>query len=378
MPEGNLLVVAGEQSGDAAAAAVLDRLEPAQRAHAFGMGGAALAAAGLELVSDLRRSTAMGFGSVARRGAQVVSAFGHLVQAIGKRKPTAALLVNYTEFNLRLAARLHRAGTRVLWYGAPQIWAWREGRAESLRPYVDRLAVILPFEEALWRGHGVDARYVGHPAQEAQRLSRAEAREALGLTERAFAVGILPGSRAHEVERLLAPMLEAYDRIRRDRASVDARVLVAASLEGSTRARVFEAAERARVTCHAVDPRRGASEHLAAFDATLCASGTASLEAALARSIPIVGYRVDLLSEIIARHTLTTPAIALPNILLGRHAFVELTQGSASARCMADALADAVGRRADLLRACDEVEAALGPSLSPSRTVASWLQGWLS
>ena len=100
-----------------------------------------------------------------------------------------------------------------------------------------------------------------------------------------------------------------------------------------------------------MDPRLGASEHLAAFDVTLCASGTASLEAVLARSIPIVGYRVDLLSELVARHALTTPAIALPNILLGRHAFVELVQGAATARCMADALADAVGRRADLLRA---------------------------
>ena len=88
-------MVAGEQSGDAAAAAVMDRLEPAQRAHAFGMGGAALAASGLELVSDLRKSTAMGFGAVARRSVQVVTAFAHLVQAIGKRKPSAALLVNY-------------------------------------------------------------------------------------------------------------------------------------------------------------------------------------------------------------------------------------------------------------------------------------------
>ncbi len=378
MPDGKLLVVAGEQSGDAAAAAVLDRLEPSAREHAFGMGGAALAASGLELVSDLRSSTAMGFAAVARRGAQVAGAYTRLVHAIGKRKPRAALLVNYTEFNLRLAARLHAAGTRVLWYGAPQIWAWREGRAASLRPHVDRLAVILPFEEELWRAHGVDARYVGHPAQEARRLSRADARAALGLTERAFVVGILPGSRAHEVERLLVPMLEAYEKLRHDRASIDARVLVAASLEGSVRAKVLEAAERARVVCHAADPGRGASEHLAAFDATLCASGTASLEAALARAIPIIAYRVDLLSELIARHALTTPAIALPNILLGRHAFAELVQGAANASAMADALADAAGRRADLLRACDEVEAALGPSRSPSREVASWLQGWLS
>ena len=176
MPERSLLVVAGEQSGDAAAAAVVNRLAPSLRANVFGMGGAALAAAGVELVGDLRSTTAMGFASVARRAAQIGSAFVKLTRASSQRRPTAALLVNYTEFNLRLASRLHAAGTRVLWYGAPQIWAWREGRVKNLRPHVDRLAVILPFEEALWRGHGVDARYVGHPAQEARRLSRGDGR----------------------------------------------------------------------------------------------------------------------------------------------------------------------------------------------------------
>ena len=377
----DLLVVAGEQSGDAMGAAVLARLQESAGPgdlRVFGMGGAALAAAGTELVHDLRSTTAMGLGATARRGLHIAQAFAKILHAAHRRKPRVALLINYTEFNTRLAAVLHARGVRILWYGAPQIWAWREARAEALRPHVDRMAVILPFEEELWRERGVDAHYVGHPAQEAKRKSRHDAREALGLTERAKAVALLPGSRPHEVKRLLPAMIEAYERVRHDRASVDGRLLLAASLDTKTRELAEKAAADAQLETFPVDPRAGASLVLPAFDASLCASGTASLEAVLARAVPVVSYRVDLLSEALARRMLTTPTIALPNVLLGRPAFVELVQGAANPLRMTDALADVLDRRDELLRSCDEVEATLGPARSPSREVANLLLPWLA
>ncbi len=373
----DLLVVAGEASGDRAAAGVLTELAATLPVRASGMGGPALAAAGATLVCDLRATTAMGVTEVAARSVGIALAHRRLLHAT-RRKPRAALLVNYTEFNVRLAHLLHARGIPVLWYGAPQIWAWRPGRARSIRPAIDRLAVMLPFEEGLWRRHGVDAHYVGHPALEVRGRGREEARMMLGLTARAETVAILPGSRPHEVRRLLGPMLDAYERVRRDRASVDGRVLLASSLDESTRRHAVALAEAYRVPVHPADARLGASVVLPAFDAAICASGTASLEATLARAIPVVAYRVGLAAELAARHLMTTRYVALPNVLLGRAAFPELLQRQARPARIAVALARVLESRAKMLAACAEVEAVLGPRRTPSREVARMLLPWLT
>jgi len=378
-----LLVVAGEASGDRAGAAVIARLHGVQ---AFGMGGGALAAEGVEVLADLRDTTALGIAEVARRAFGVARAYATLRLTAARRKPAAALLVNYTEFNARLAEALWANGTRVLWYGAPQVWAWRSGRAIPLRRHLDRMAVMLPFEEALWRDLGVDAHYVGHPALEERRHpgagehgpQRVQARELLGLTPRAWAVAILPGSRPHEVRRLLRPMLTGYERVRRDRASVDGRVLLASSLDPATRAWARATAEAAKLEVVTVDPHAGMSYALPAFDAALCASGTASLECVLARVIPVVCYRVGWATELGARAFVKTKYVALPNILLGREAFPELLQRSATADRMSDALANVLAQRGSFLGACAEVEHALEARDSPSTSVARMLEPWLA
>lgn len=370
----SLLVVAGEASGDRAAAGVLARLGGVE---AFGLGGAALEAAGVELVADIRATTALGVTEAAGRATAVLRAWRAVGRAWRTRRPRAALLVNYSEFNAHLAPALHAAGTRVLWYGAPQVWAWRPGRAASLRRFVDRMALVLPFEEPLWRAVGVDAHYVGHPALETPRLDRISARDALGMTPLAAAVAVLPGSRPHEVRRLLVPMLDAYEAVRSDRASVDARVLVAASLDVATRDWVRATCAGRHVGTFDVDPAAGAMHVLGAFDAALCASGTASLEAALARAVPVVSYRVGLATELAARALVRTPHVALPNVLLGRRAFAELLQRDARSSRMALALADALDRRTELVAACDEVESLLRGASAPSAEVARMLAPWL-
>jgi lipid-A-disaccharide synthase len=369
-----LLVVAGEASGDRAAAAVVRALGDVP---VFGLGGAALAGAGATLVGDLRDTTALGLGEVAARALSIGGALARVLAEAHRRRPRAALLVNYTEFNAKIARALHGGGTRVLWYIAPQIWAWRASRAQSLRRDIDRMAVILPFEEDLWRKAGVDAHYVGHPAMEDPGLPRAEAREALGLTPYAWAVAILPGSRPHEVKKLLGPMLEAYERVRRERASVDARVLLAASLDPATRAWALSTARTMRVETATVDPERGAQAYLRAFDVSLCASGTVALEAALARAIPIVTYKVGLLTELAARRFLTTEHVALPNVLLQRRAFPELVQRDLTVDRLANTLGEVLETREGLMRACTAVETVLGPRRSPSAEVARMLRPWL-
>jgi lipid-A-disaccharide synthase len=370
----SLLVVAGEASGDRAAAEVIARLPGVE---AFGLGGPALASRGVSLVGDLRASTALGVGEAGMRALGVLRAWRAVVRAAKKRRPRAALLVNYSEFNARLAPHLQAAGVRVLWYGAPQVWAWRANRTTTLRRCVDRMAVILPFEAPLWRAAGVDAHYVGNPALETSPLDRASARRALGMTPYAATVAVLPGSRPHEVRRLLAPMLDAYELVRSDRASVDARVLVAPSLDDGTRRWLHALCAARRVETFEVDPLAGAMRVLRGFDTALCASGTVSLEAALSRAVPVVAYRVGVTTELAARMLVTTPNVALPNILLGRRVFTELLQREVHATRIAQALADALDRRPALVAACAEVEAALGDQKTPSVEVARMLEPWL-
>jgi lipid-A-disaccharide synthase len=369
-----LLVVAGEASGDRAAAAVLARLEGAR---AFGLGGAALSGIGVDLVADIRASTALGFGEAAARAIDIVRAWRAVVAGVRTRRPRAALLVNYTDFNARLAPRLHAAGVRVLWYGAPQVWAWRAHRIEGLKRHIDKMALMLPFEETIWRSAGLDAEYVGHPAFETTMLDRQTARRALGMTPFAAAVALLPGSRPHEVRRLLIPMLDAYEIVRSDRASVDAQVLVAASLDAQTSAWVRATASARRVSTFDVDPYNGAIGVLPAFDLALCASGTVTLEAALARAVPVITYRVGLATELAARAFVHTANVALPNILLQRRAFTELLQRDVRADRIAEAISDALDRRPQLVADCDEVEAILGSARTPSLSVARMLAPWL-
>lgn len=376
-----LLVVAGEASGDRAGAAVVHRLrEQGLVLSTFGVGGGALDREGTELLADLRDLTAMGIGEVALRACNVGLAYARVRAAVSRRRPAAALLVNYTEFNARLAEALWSTGTRVLWYGAPQIWAWRHGRGAPLRKHLDRMAVMLPFEESIWRELGVDAHYVGHPALEERRdpaAGRVPARELLGMTPFAPAVAILPGSRPHEVRRLLEPMLAGYEEVREDRASIDARVLLAPSLDARTHDWARELAARYAVDLVDIDSSAGLAYSLPAFDVALCASGTASLECALAHAVPVVGYRVGWAAELGARAFMTTKHVALPNILLGREVFPELLQKNATATRMSDALADVLDRREVLVGACNEVVTALGAKTSASSEVARMLLPWL-
>jgi lipid-A-disaccharide synthase len=260
---------------------------------------------------------------------------------------------------------LRRAGVRVLWYAAPQIWAWRARRGAAIARGCDAMAVILPFEEALWRERGADATYVGHPSLEIARRDRGDLRRELGLSRHALA--ILPGSRPAEVRRLLPAMIEAA-------SGREARVLLTRALDAPTRA--WAAAQSRGVPILETSETEGAAAVLGAFDVALCASGTASLECALAGVPPVVAYRVDPLAAFVAKHTLTTKHVALPNVLLERRAFPELLQDDARADRMRAELG-AIDRDARAREACEEVRALLATHPTPSREVADMLRPWL-
>jgi lipid-A-disaccharide synthase len=373
-----LLIVAGEASGDRMAALVARALA-ARGVRAWGIAGPSCRSAGVDTIADTSSLAAMGIRDALARAPAVLAAIARLARRIRKDPPAAALLVNYTELNTHLGRALRRLGVRVLWCVAPQAWAWREGRFRTLGASLDKLAVILPFEEPLWRRAGVDARYVGHPALDIPWLPRAEARSRLGLlpgaadrasgagaadrasgagdadrasgagdADRASGAGVpalalLPGSRSGEVTRLTRPFCDAASLLLREGSVAAVRLFAAPWLDARARALVHREASRASIPLVTPDTEHGAAPLLTAFDASLCASGTASLEAALAGALPVVAYRMDALSFTAARLLVKTPHIALPNILLGRRAVPELLQDDVTPEALASALRRALG-----------------------------------
>jgi lipid-A-disaccharide synthase len=327
-----LLVVAGERSGDGMAASVLERLACA----GFGLGGAALRGAGLFPCVDLEPLTCMGLGPTLRRAPAFLKAASTLLGWASERRPRAALLVGFSEFNGWLAPRLRQRGCSVVWYSPPQAWAWRPGRAPRLAQGADTLAVLFPFEEAWWRERGADARYVGHPSFASLHPARAPD---------ARAICLLPGSRPDEVRQHLPDLLAGWRRFVARfggaQAGADealaATVVVADSLDLECQgwARRLALEHGCKVSSNAE-----LSQVLERSWVALVASGTATLDCVAAGVPPIIVYRVSPLSWQIAQRLARIEHVGLPNILLDGPCFIELLQSSLTPDNVACALLD--------------------------------------
>ncbi len=343
------LVSSGEASGDRIAALVLAAL--GRRARAFGMGGAGSLQAGMDVLVPLSHVTAMGLWPIAGKLPALRRAFRSLLQAASVRRPPVALLIGFTSFHQALGRKLRASGVRVLWCVAPQVWAWRPSRLQSLRPSVDRLAVILPFEEPLWRRHGYDACYVGHPAMDATRRS-----DRAGHRPRLV---VLAGSRDQEVHATARPFLRAAKRFVQSHRAWKTETIVASSLSARAERTVRRQARRCGIRCLPAEPVWGAARMLSHYELALCASGTASLEATLAGVPVVVGYRCDPVTALVARRLLRTDHIALPNILLQRRAFPELVQGDLRPARIVDRLQALMDDDPAAQAACEQVRGIL-------------------
>lgn len=370
-PGAPYLVVAGEASGDAMAARVVARIEQ----RAIGMGGPALAEAGAELVVHDLGLASMGPVGALRRAARLGRAYTRLLACASAARTRVALLVGFSAFNAHLGRELRRGGTRVLWYSPPQVWAWRSSRVRRLAHSCDRVALLFPFEAAIWRTTSVDVEHVGHPGLETRYEGRSELRRRLGLGDREVAIALLPGSRDGEARRTLEPMLAAAHKLARTGAAQAPRcsLLLAESLSAGVQRWARRLARRARV-----DVLAGCSS-LPAFDAAFATSGTVTLECALAEVPPVIVYRTDLVTGWLARRLLETPHVGLPNAILGRPAFPELLQSRVNAATLAAEMQHVLTRREQYREACLAVRARTerpGVAL-PSERVAELLESWL-
>ncbi len=364
----DVLVVAGEASGDRIAALVAAELA-ASGVACWGVGGAACRRAGVETIADSSAIAAMGISDVAVRAMDVGRAVARIAARARSSPPGAALLVNFTELNQRVGRALRARGVRVLWCVAPQVWAWRPGRLHALHGAFDRLAVILPFEEALWRDAGHAATFIGHPSWCAEPPP----------ADPPARVAVLPGSRAGEVGRLATPLVEAARALVADGSVASGAVLLAPGLPERARATIRDLAHRTGLEPLEVDATDGAGPLLRGFRVALCASGTASLDAALAGAAPVVAYRLDALAYALAKRFVRTPHVALPNVLLGRGAYPERLQQDATADRIAEAARGLLRDRAATLANAGELRALLAPPspLPFGRLAADLVLPWL-
>ena len=328
------MIVAGEASGDAHAAALVDAIrtaEPQAHFEFFGATGPLMRAAGVGSVVQSDHLAIVGLAEIGRALPKFWRAYKLLKQAALEQKPDAVILVDWPDFNLKLARALHRRGIKVIYYISPQLWAWRSYRARSIERDVDLLLSILPFEKDWYAERGIDqVEFVGHPfaGEVKAEYDRAEFCRRLSLDPRQPIVSLLPGSRRKELERILPPMLEAAALISALRPEVQFVVVVA---PGRTSEEVREIIRRQRgipeplPSClHIV---AGSSrEALAASDAAAVASGTATLEAALLNAPMVVVYKESAINWHTLSWLINVDHFGLVNLIAEERVATELMQ----------------------------------------------------
>ena len=334
-----IMLVAGEASGDLHGATLcraLRTLAPAR--PLLGMGGDRMAAAGLERLADVTAAAVTGgteaFGPIPT----LLRAWRRLRAALeGPRRPAALVIIDFPEFNIRLAGVARRAGIPVVYFIPPQVWAWRPWRARAIARRVSLVLAVLPFEVALYREAGARVEFIGHPVLDALvgAPSRDEARARLGLEGGATVVGVLPGSRAQEIARTLPVLHDAAARIAAARPGTRF-VLGAVAGEGA-----IDPATMLGGRGPAVQIVRGDTYSvMRAADLLLATSGTATLEAALLGTPMVVCYRMSRVSEAWVRLLVRVPWISLANVTLGRAVVPEIYQRAFTPeRVAAEALA---------------------------------------
>ena len=353
------MIIAGEASGDLHGAGVvreLKRLSP--ECEVFGIGGDKMQAAGMQLVYHVRELAIMGFWEVLQHLPLIRSVEKTLLALLKVRRPDVVLLIDYPGFNLRFARLARRHGMRIIYYISPQVWAWNPGRVKKMKGVIDKMLVVFPFEVDLYRKEGIDVEFVGHPLLEV--LDEPQERGAFckrwELAEDKKILGLFPGSRRQEIERIFPAMLGAA-RILHQHHGTQTIVGVASTLEGDYLQSFLRDDFPVTLIHNATyDAMRNA-------DVALVTSGTATLETGYLRTPMIVAYKTSWLTYLIGRLVVRIKNIGLVNIVAGRTIVPEIIQYQLSPRRLAQeasSLLESDARRKEISEGLAAVREKLG------------------
>lgn len=365
-----IAILAGERSGDVHAARLVAELKRLDGSLAFwGIGGELMQKAGVDIETDTTHHVPIGLMGVPRAIREQYGLLLHIAWRVQHERPAAVILVDYPDFNLRVAARIHRLGVPVIYFISPQLWAWRSHRVERIKKYVDRVYCLFDFEKEMYDKHGVDSKWIGHPLVEyVDSEERKDLREELGIPPDRLLVGILPGSRKSEF-RLIAPVLLKAAHMARDDLGDFAAVMSQAP------AITDEMLAKVNTADVGVVPGR-THGILRAADVALIASGTTTLESAILLTPMIVAYKTSPITYYALSHLLEIPHLALPNIVAGRRIVPEFIQREAAPKTIARELVSLVrnGKMDAMKEELRKVRERLGPPGAINRAATSILE----
>ncbi len=364
-----VMIIAGESSGDIHGASLVRELKIIDPTlDVIGLGGARMKEAGVRMILDVADIAVVGVTEAFLKLPRIWMAMRRVRRMIREEGPDLLILIDFPDFNLLLASYAKKFGIRVLYYISPQVWAWRRGRIKKIQKSVDKMVVILPFEEAFYRSSQVDVTFVGHPLLDdvKTRLSPAEAKRYFQLQEGATTIALLPGSREKEVARHLPGLLKAGELINARLGSVQYVIPLADTIPEEM---VLKQVSLSSLATAVV--KDNIYDAIATADLAIVASGTATLETALLGKPMIIIYRVSWLSYLIGRLFIKVSHIGLVNIIAGRGIMPELIQGRANPETIAlEALAILTdqARRQEMIDELSNLKDSLGRPGAAQRT----------
>lgn len=333
------LISAGEASSDLYGAQLIVALRRRARKddeplEFMGVGGECMRAAGCDTVVDSRHLAVVGMTEIVGHLPKIYSEFRKLLRVVdeAKTKPAVAVVIDSPAFNFRVARELHARGIPVIYFVAPQLWAWREYRVKRIQRWIRKVLCIFPFEEAFYRKYGVDVEYVGHPLADMPQpqVSREQYAQENGLDPARTWIALLPGSRRKEVKAHLAGMMESAALLQSQSAKYQFLFPVASSLDvgwfRSIMAQTELANRNPELMTATMIPIKNAAAALLHSRAAVVTSGTATVEAALMGTPFVVVYRLSPLTFFAAKRLVRVSHVAMPNLIAGRQIIPELLQ----------------------------------------------------
>ncbi len=356
-----VMIIAGEASGDMhGASLVREMLNIDSSLNFYGIGGNKLQDAGVALLAHASEMAVVGLTEVFSKLGNFLKIMNKMKKSLDSRKPDLVILIDYPDFNLPLAKAARKRGIKVFYYISPQVWAWRKGRIRQIKKYVDKMAVILPFEVDTYGQKDFTVEYVGHPLLDLVKphYSRQQSREKFNISESKTTIGLLPGSRISEVEKLLPEMLQAAAILAQKIPAAQFILPLADTLKEEVVAGIIS---RFGIKVDVI--RDNTYDVISCADLAVVASGTATLETALLGVPMIIIYKISPLSYLIGRLAVSVQNIGLVNIIAGKTIVPELIQHEANALRIAAEALDILKneeRRLQIIADLKEIRAKLG------------------
>jgi lipid-A-disaccharide synthase len=344
----DILIVAAEASSALYACRLLEYWQKSGlKVNAFGIGSRDMEALGFEIIGRSEEMAVVGVVEVVKHYGHIRTVYKKLLELAQQRRPKAVLLLDYPGFNLRLAKDLKQIGLKIVYYISPQIWAWHKSRIHEIRKYVDKMLVVLPFEEEFYRKQNVQVEFVGHPLLDEinpmlfDRAEHKTSREKFGIKSDDFCIGLMPGSRYSELTRHLKVQIETAEVLYEKHPGLKIMLLVAPTFSLAEIKAMLPPTHLPIILC-----KDEPMQMVSLVDAVLCASGTATLVVGLMKKPMVVMYKMNSFTAFLARHFVKgTAHFGLINLILGGRVVQEFFQGDANPKTMAEELEKIISDR---------------------------------